>query len=336
VAPAPTLSVVVPTHNRPERLARLLAELDRTGRSGPPFEVVVGVDGPNDDTQAMLAALRPAYPLSVVTSARRGASAARNAAIAVASGDVLLFLDDDVVPDHGLLERHVAVHRSDPLAAVVGRMAAPSDRALPVWLDWEARLLDRRYSRLVAGSVPLSWRDFFTANASVRREHAIAVGGFDERFLRAQDIEFASRLAMHGLHFQFLSDAVIRHDPDKTLETWLRLAFERGRHHLMLEQQRGVDGRLYMQDDWRNRHLLSRALARWCVGHSTRTRVVVGALRRGITTPLVTSRRLRLLLCSAVFNVKYWDGVAEATGLGAALWRRFIDAPVSSVPSRSG
>src|SRR5688572_15497602 len=330
----PTLSVVVPTHKRPERLGRLLAELERIGQKGAPFEVVVGVDGPNDETHAMLAALRTTYPLHVVTSARRGASAARNAAIAAASGDVLLFLDDDVMPDQGLLERHLAVHRSDPLAAVIGRMAAPPDRALPVWLDWEAKLLDRRYSRLVEGRVALSWRDFFTANASVRREHAIAVGGFDERFLRVQDVEFAHRLAIHGLRFHFLSDAVIHHDPDKTLETWVRLAFERGRYHLMLEQQRGLDGQLYLQDDWRRRHVLSRTLARWCVGHDARTRIVVGALRRAITTPLVSSRRLRLLLCSAVFNVKYWDGVADATGLGAALWRGFIDSPVG-LPQRT-
>jgi len=267
---------------------------------------------------------------------RRGASAARNAAIAAESGDILLFLDDDVMPDHGLLERHLAVHRSDPLAAVVGRMAAPPDRALPVWLDWEAKLLDRRYSRLVEGRIPLSWRDFFTANASVRREHAMAVGGFDERFLRVQDIEFAHRLAIHGLRFHFLSDAVIHHDPDKTLETWVRLAFERGRYHLMLEQQRGLDGQLYLQEDWRRRHVLSRMLARWCVGHAARTRLVVGALRRGITSPLVTSRRIRLLLCSAVFNVKYWDGVAVATGLGTSLWRGFIDAPATGVAPRPG
>jgi hypothetical protein len=295
----PTLSIVVPTHNRPERLGRLLAELDRIGQEGASFEVVVGVDGPNAETDAMLAALRTTYPLRVVTSPRRGASAARNAAIAAASGDILLFLDDDVTPDDGLLERHLAVHRSDPLAAVIGRMAAPPDRALPVWLDWEAKLLDRRYSRLVEGRVALSWRDFFTANASVRREHAMAVGG-----------------------------------PDKTLETWVRLAFERGRYHLMLEQQRGLDGQLYLQDDWRRRHVLSRTLARWCVGHAARTRIVVGALQRAITTPLVTSRRLRLLLCSAVFNVEYWDGVAAATGLGAGLWRRFIDEPVT-LPQRT-
>jgi GT2 family glycosyltransferase len=332
----PTISVIVPTYNRAHRLGRLLAELDSPRQRGPRFEVVVGIDGENDDTRARLAALRTTYPLSVVTSARRGASAARNAAIAVATGDVLVFLDYEVLPDGGLLERHLVVHRSDPLAAVIGRMAAPPDRTLPVWLDWEATLLDRRYARLVQGHIALSWRDFFTANASVRREHAIAVGGFDERFLRVQDVEFASRLAAQGLHFHFVSDAVIHHDPDKTLETWLRLAFERGRYHLMLESKRGPDGQLYMHDDWRRRHPLSRMLARWCVGHAVRTRFVVGALRRAITAPLVTSRRLRLLLCSAVFNIKYWDGVAEATGLGAALWPRFIDAPANGIPPRHG
>src|SRR2546422_8127632 len=168
-----TVSVIVPTYNRRERLCRLLSGLERQHQAGARFDVIVVVDGSDDGTEAMLNRLNVSYPFRAITQARRGPSAARNLAIAAATGDVLLFLDDDVVPQDGLFERHLGVHRRDPVAAVVGRMAAPPGGALPIWLDWEATMLKRQYARLIAGLVACSWREFYTANASVRREHVV-------------------------------------------------------------------------------------------------------------------------------------------------------------------
>ena len=322
----PTVSVIVPTYNRRTRLGRLLAALDRQHRSGVRFEVVITVDGATDGTAEMLARLRPSFPLEVIKRAQGGPAAARNAAIAAATGEVLLFLDDDVVPQDGLFERHLAVHRRDPRAAAVGRMSAPPGAVLPPWLDWEAALLDRHYDRILSGVIPVDWRIFFTANASVRREHAVAVGCFDARFVREEDLEFAHRLADRGVGFQFISDAVVHHDPDRTLAGWRHMAFERGRHDYMLETQLGRAERS-MRDEWEQRHAVNRALARYCVGHRRRTQVVARALEHAITSAFQRSRRLRLLLCSALFNVMYWEGVAQAAGLGAEIWNAFLERP---------
>jgi GT2 family glycosyltransferase len=310
----PTLSLIVPTRNRRDRLAHLLSALERECESGAPFEVVITVDGATDGTEAMLAARHTPYPLRVVAQPQRGASAARNAAIAAAVGDVLLFVDDDVIPQEGLLQRHLAVHRDDPLAAVAGRMAALPGRVLPPWLEWDAAILDRHYAKVTNGQLAPSWHEFFTANASVRREHALAVGGFAEPFGREEDIEFARRLAKRGLRFYFLPDAVIHHDPDKTLETWLRVATERGRYQQLFKAGD-------MRQEWRKRHLLNRMLARLCVGHAARTRLVVGALKRAIAATGRGPRPIQRLVCSALVNIKYWAGVADAAGPVPGLWR---------------
>jgi GT2 family glycosyltransferase len=320
---APTLSVIVPTRNRRDRLRRLLSALEHEWARGTPFEVVVAVDGATDGTDEMVAGLRTPYPLRHVSQPRRGASGARNAAIAAAAGDVVLFIDDDVLPKEGMIEQHLAVHRQDDRAAIAGRMARPPDRTLPVWLDWEAAILERHYSRLVSGRIAPSWREFFTANASVRREHALAVGGFDETFLREEDIEFAYRLSTRGLRFHFLPDAAVYHEPDKTLETWLRLMSERGRYHLMLHERMGTAGEPSIVENWRHRHPLNRLLTQWCLGHPTRTRLVVEALERSITSPHRWSRRLQFLLCSALVNIKYWGGVAQLTGQPVGWLRRY-------------
>jgi len=323
-AEEPSVTVIIPTHERREQLRRTLSCLDLEYQRGARFEVIVGIDGSSDGTGNMLSELRTAYPLRFTTVAHRGASAARNAAIARATGDVLLFIDDDALPQPGIFERHLAVHRRDRSAVVIGRMGATPGGRLPAWLDWEAAMLARHYARIVAGTVTPGWREFFTANASVRREHVLAVGGFDERFIRAQDIELGRRLAVRGLRFYFASDAVIHHEPDRTLETWLRLAFKRGSHHFVLERESGATGITSMQEDWRNRHWMSRMLARWCVGHRARARFVTWLFRPALSDWF--PRPLARLACSALFNVQYWEGVADAAELGPALWRRFIDA----------
>jgi GT2 family glycosyltransferase len=322
--------VVVPTHNRRERLARLLSGLERQHRAGARFEVVVVVDGSTDGTDSMLASLRSPYPLRAIVRGQGGPASARNTAIEAARGDVLLFLDDDVVPQDGLIERHLAVHRMDPLAAAIGRMAPPQGRQLPPWLDWEATLLERNYAGVLAGDAAPTWALFYTANVSVRREHALAVGGFDERFTRGEDVEFARRLAERGLRFFFLSDAAVQHEPQHTLQQWLRAKFEEGRHRVLLEQAIGVAGIRDVQDDWRRRHVLTKLLVRWSTGHRGRTRLVVSALGY-LVSARVGSRRFRFLVCSALSNVVYWGGMAEGTGLGRDLWRRVIEPPAAKV-----
>src|SRR5688500_18641430 len=101
--------------------------------------------------------------------------------MAAARGDVVIFLDDDVVPAAGVIEAHLDIHRSDSRAAVFGRIGAlPGPKAAPPWVRWEMALLLRQQEALRTGSEQPGPKWFFTGHASVRREHALAIGGFDE------------------------------------------------------------------------------------------------------------------------------------------------------------
>jgi GT2 family glycosyltransferase len=181
------------------------------------------------------------------------------------------------------------------------------------------------------GRIAPSWRNFYTGNASVRREHANAVGGFAETFIRGEDLEFGHRLAGLGLRFHFAGDAVVHHEGiDRTLEDWLRFAFEYGRQEVVLERRLGSGDVGSIREHWRQRHPLNRMLARWCVGHVARTRIVVDVLTRAVGIARPAPRWVQFYLCSALFNVAYWAGVAEETRLGSALWSGMIDRPAMS------
>src|SRR5438128_1544197 len=103
----PTISVVVPTHNRRALLERLVRALEHQ-EGAPPYEVVIVDDGFADGTADALARLAAdaAVPLrTVLRDLNGGPAAARNAGWEVATAPLVAFTDDDCVPDRKWLAR---------------------------------------------------------------------------------------------------------------------------------------------------------------------------------------------------------------------------------------
>src|SRR6267142_3912563 len=125
LASEPAVSVAIPTHNRRESLLRVLTALNDQTVGPASFEVVVVCDGCTDGSAAACGRLSTRYRLSVIEEGQPlGPAAARNKAVAAARGTVIVFLDDDVVPDPLLIAEHVRVHETDELAAVIGPLLA--------------------------------------------------------------------------------------------------------------------------------------------------------------------------------------------------------------------
>jgi glycosyltransferase involved in cell wall biosynthesis len=317
-----TVSVIVPTFNRCSRLERLLLAIDRLPESRTGLEVIVAVDGATDGTMEMLHSIRLGYSLRVIEQPNRGPSAARNAALAAATGDVVLFLDDDVIPTEVVVSEHLRHHRLDPRAAVIGPMIAPPGLRLSPWLQWETTIVGRQYEGLQTGRWKPTERFFYTGNASVRRELALAIGGFNEQFTRHTDREFALRLAALPVTFYFAPDAIVHHEPDRTFATWMHVAYEYGRHAALFENGVAPNYLSEMRQESRQRNALSRALTRWSVGHRLRRRAVTTLFGWFITQPAFDHAvRIKLWLCSGLWNVLYWQGAADMTNLGAGIWR---------------
>src|SRR5690242_13961058 len=105
----PTVDVIVPTYNRHARLARTLAALSCQTVSA--FRVFVADDGSMPPASIVLSSGAPSLDVEVLTlSANSGPAAARNAAVAAGSGELLLFADDDVDPDPAWCEQHLACY----------------------------------------------------------------------------------------------------------------------------------------------------------------------------------------------------------------------------------
>jgi GT2 family glycosyltransferase len=315
-----SLSIILPTYNRRARLLRLLDSLAAEHARGARFEVVVAVDGASDGTQAALNAYAAPYPLRWSDAPNGGAASARNRAIAAAGGDLLLFLDDDVIAAPGLIAAHRAAHSgsSSEYTVAFGPMLPPPEQVLPPWLAWEAAVLQKQYDALLAGLYAPTPRQFYTANASVRRALVQRAGGFDESFHRAEDVELAWRLAGQGARFEFLPEARIWHEPDRSFATWRAVAYQYGRSDVLLARGSSPQILNDVLEEWTARHPLNRLAAQTAVAHTLRRRALTALLATSVRLPLPV--RLRLAACSALFSVEYWQAIADTTGTGARVW----------------
>lgn len=108
----PNVSIIVPSRGRADRLAALLDCLRRQhGAAAGLFEVIVALDGADDGAPAACDREAP-FPLRVLALDQVGISAAKNAAIAEARGDFLLFVNDDVEPAADFVQQHLVAQRS--------------------------------------------------------------------------------------------------------------------------------------------------------------------------------------------------------------------------------
>ncbi|HEX8105080.1 MAG TPA: glycosyltransferase [Solirubrobacteraceae bacterium] len=219
----PRLSVVIPTLGRAGKLARVLDRL--AAQAAPPFEVVVAPDAAESDRAGLEAVLagRP-LALTVATPARPGASAARNAGWRAAAADVVLFLDDDVLPEPGLLAAHAAAHRADPgeAAGVLGHVRWARGLRVTPFMRWLERGIQFDFGT-IAGT-DAGWGRFYTANASVKRALLERAGGFDEVNLPFgyEDLDLALRMRAHGFRLRYERAASAEHLHPMDLALWRR------------------------------------------------------------------------------------------------------------------
>lgn len=196
------VSVVVATHNRRDRLDRLVDAL-ASQQEAPPFELVVVDDASTDGTPAAVEGRAEdlPFPVSVLRQDRNGGPAqARNRGWRAARGDIVCFTDDDCVPQATWLARLVG--GMDGADVAQGRTIPSPDQ----------RANRGPFSRSM--DVPFEQGFYETCNIAYRRDDLERLGGFDEafRFPYGEDTDLAWRAREAGARTTFVADAVVHHD----------------------------------------------------------------------------------------------------------------------------
>jgi glycosyltransferase involved in cell wall biosynthesis len=199
-----TLSVVITTYNRPDALAAVLAACFLQDDKN--FEIIIADDGSTANTRDCVARLAAGAPVPVkhVWQPDDGfrAAMARNRGTLAATGDYIIFLDGDCVPQRDFIARHRALAQQGFLVSGsrILLSQALTERALRDGIDVAGLSVAERLRLRLAGDMnkflqtvvrwpdiarvrrKFSWRRIKSCNLGVWKADLMAVNGFDESF----------------------------------------------------------------------------------------------------------------------------------------------------------
>ena len=317
------MTVAVASHQRRAALVRLLESLAVEVRAdldlAADVEVVVVLDGSTDGSREAVEELDLGMPRRVVWKPNGGLASARNAGWQDARGDLVLFLDDDLVAAGGLLRRHLTAHVGDRDPIInVGPCELPADLPVPpvmheFWLE--------RYAELAAAGRIERFDHFSAANTSAPVALVRTLGGFDERFVGygLEDYDFGRRALAAGVDIVFDRAAVAWHHAERSPAELCRNRFEEAQNLVRFVAAHPDDGERLVPDGEGSRPLrwlhrlgvASPPVLRCWSAVATRLATLEGAASRG--------RRHRLLQHAAA--VAYVAGLAAADAEGVLLDR---------------
>lgn len=181
------ISVQICSYNRKELLEKVIHSLFDQSFPHEKYEIVLVDDGSTDGTSQMMQGLNSPVDLTFIQQGKVGLSAGRNKAVMKARGEIVLFIDDDVLADYRLVEEHVRFHERYPGSVVKGWVNHVSTPQRPVKPKWTRRDFSTAF--------------FWTSNVSVSKKYLLEAGLFDEDFKEYgwEDLELGLRLKQLGL-----------------------------------------------------------------------------------------------------------------------------------------
>lgn len=225
-AELPSVTVIICTRDRAAQLASALDSV--LALDYPDFDIVIVDNAPaTSETNDLVSAFDDPR-ITLVTENIPGISFARNTALMAASGSIIAFTDDDVVVDRGWLHALVAGFARDETIDCVSGLVPSGELRTPVQAYFDDRV---SWSRNVAERVfsmdeqpadlpmfPFSIGEFGTgANFALRRDRALALGGFDTAFGvgsrtgGGEDLDMFMRVLLSGRKIAIEPTAIVWH-----------------------------------------------------------------------------------------------------------------------------
>jgi glycosyltransferase involved in cell wall biosynthesis len=214
-------TVALCTHDHADRLVRTLADLRKLRLPDARWELLIVDNGCNDATASLLAHERwPAgWQVRVVREEKLGLSNARNCALCEASGDYLIFIDDDETPDPDWLCAFEALIRDHAPDAFGGPIEVLFEGHRPAWLtDDLLGFLGQLNRAGTTTRLTEPGTSFNGGNFGVRRTVCKTVGGFDPALGRkgadntgGEEVDFYRRLLASGFKVWWTPKALIFH-----------------------------------------------------------------------------------------------------------------------------
>lgn len=215
------ITVGLCSRNRKETLKAVLLTLANQSIHPDRYEVVMIDDGSTDGTGEMIAGLDVPYRLTYGYQSHAALATARNHGIRLCRGEIMLYIDDDVLADHHLLEEHLRSHQQWQNCVVNG------------WVNHVETAEIPEKPKFTMADISTSF--FWTSNVSVRVQHLREAGLFNETFKEYgwEDQELGLRLMAIGLvrkaNYKAIGYHIKKPPTTSNIEGALRLAEAKAR-----------------------------------------------------------------------------------------------------------
>ncbi len=231
---APRISVVMPVYNAERLLEECLAALRAS--EGADYEILI-VDDSSTDRSREIAA--EAGCRVVPSGGRLGPAGARNRGAKEASGDIVFFVDSDVIVRPDTLHRLEAAFAADATLDGVIAVQAPAMRFRNACSRYKNMWMYYTHVRKAGEDVSL----FYTTAAAIRRQAFFDSGGFDVNYTNPniEDTDFGQKLARLGYRVRILPDLEVEHVKGYDLRGLLRTDFLRAMSLARLKLRKRAD-----------------------------------------------------------------------------------------------
>jgi glycosyltransferase involved in cell wall biosynthesis len=267
--PTPFISVVITVKNEERHLGRLLESL---ASQEPPYEIVLVDALSHDATLSIAQGFERAHPGLLRIYRKYGSRGiGRNLGVLEATGEFVAFIDGDCIADSGWLKQlRSALTTTDVAAGQTSTVGNPA------------------YGHLERVELYQQGSDvtYPSCNLVYRRALFTQLGGFDPRFITAEDIDLNLRAVRRGVHIAYVPEAIVYHQVRENLLRFGIQAFWNGYGRKQLTEKQGS-----LWGNYRYRRLLAgqRSVIAWArlvaafAGYFTR--VLTGGGRRLTPTP---------------------------------------------------
>ncbi len=271
--PEANLSIVIPTFNRKTILKKSLDAYARQTARNQILEILVVDDGSSDGTNEVVSefARSAPVPAACLRKENGGLSSARNLGIREARGELILLIDDDIIPSEDLVSEHLAWHKKYPdlQTAISGSVPySPDVNPTPFMRWWGLDGLRYEPPQLYPGKAVSYWMIQF-CNTSVKRAIFETAGLFDEQFKSYgyEDVEFAYRFVQSGGRAIFNPAAVGYHYKRVSFAEACQLREKSARARRYFDTREAGKKLIELEQNWANRrsHRLKLLLARCLV-----------------------------------------------------------------------
>ncbi len=217
------ISIIIPTYNGAHKILNVIKALEQ--QTFQDFETIVMIDGSTDSTETVINGYKHSLQsLQVITQTNQGRAKVRNNGAKTASGNLLIFFDDDMRPQINCVQTHLYAQQQHRRSIIVGGINENPEIMQTDIQKYKAYLSEKWVEALTEWKKPLVKENLYltAANFSISKAIFDQLDGFDECLNDAEDWDLAVRAHQAQIPIYYHHNAFAWHDDFITCQSYIQ------------------------------------------------------------------------------------------------------------------